>query len=61
MSLPTTLNAPAALAAPPGQTPALADLRSQIAALVQQYANMAHAPQPFVPGETVVPVSGTRS
>ena len=52
MSLPTTLAQPAA------QTPALADLRSQIATLVQQYASIAHAPQPFIPGETVVPVSG---
>ena len=52
MSLPTALAIPAA------HTPALADLRSQIAALVQQYANIAHAPQPFIPGETAVPVSG---
>jgi CDP-6-deoxy-D-xylo-4-hexulose-3-dehydrase len=33
-------------------------LRSQIAELVQQYANMAFSPKPFVPGESAVPVSG---
>jgi CDP-6-deoxy-D-xylo-4-hexulose-3-dehydrase len=34
------------------------ELRREIAALVQQYAEVAHAPKPFVPGETPVPVSG---
>jgi CDP-6-deoxy-D-xylo-4-hexulose-3-dehydrase len=35
-----------------------AALRSQIAALVEEYAAIAYAPQPFVPGQTPVPVSG---
>jgi CDP-4-dehydro-6-deoxyglucose reductase, E1 len=34
------------------------DLRAQIAVLVQQFADLAHAPAPFVPGESPVPVSG---
>ena len=38
--------------------PQLDKLRSQIADLVQQYADIAYAPKPFVPGESVVPVSG---
>lgn len=38
--------------------PQLDNLRSQISDLVQQYADIAYAPQPFVPGETPVPVSG---
>ncbi|MFM2343377.1 MAG: hypothetical protein RLZZ592_3030 [Pseudomonadota bacterium] len=33
-------------------------IRREIAALVQQYADIVHAPKPFVPGESVVPVSG---
>ena len=33
-------------------------VRREIAALVQQYADIVHAPQPFVPGQTPVPVSG---
>jgi CDP-6-deoxy-D-xylo-4-hexulose-3-dehydrase len=33
-------------------------LRAEIAALVQQYADVVHAPRPFVPGESMVPVSG---
>lgn len=33
-------------------------IRQQIAALVDQYASIALAPKPFVPGETVVPPSG---
>jgi CDP-6-deoxy-D-xylo-4-hexulose-3-dehydrase len=33
-------------------------LRGQIAELVQQYAELALAPKPFVPGESPVPVSG---
>jgi len=33
-------------------------LRGQIAELVQQYADLVHAPKPFVPGESPVPVSG---
>jgi CDP-6-deoxy-D-xylo-4-hexulose-3-dehydrase len=33
-------------------------IRREIAALVQQYAEIAHAPQKFVPGESAVPVSG---
>lgn len=38
--------------------PQLDKLRSQISELVQQYADIAYAPKPFVPGETAVPVSG---
>jgi CDP-6-deoxy-D-xylo-4-hexulose-3-dehydrase len=38
--------------------PQLDKLRSQISELVQQYADMAYAPKPFVPGATAVPVSG---
>lgn len=33
-------------------------LRKQIAELVQQYADVVHAPKPFVPGQSPVPVSG---
>ena len=36
----------------------LTQLRSEIAGLVQRYADAAHAPQPFVPGTSVLPVSG---
>ena len=38
--------------------PQLDNLRSQIAELVQQYADIAYAPKAFVPGESAVPVSG---
>jgi CDP-6-deoxy-D-xylo-4-hexulose-3-dehydrase len=38
--------------------PRLDKLRSQISELVQQYADIAYAPKPFVPGVTPVPVSG---
>jgi CDP-6-deoxy-D-xylo-4-hexulose-3-dehydrase len=38
--------------------PQLDKLRSQISELVQQYADIAYAPEPFVPGQSVVPVSG---
>lgn len=38
--------------------PQLDKLRNQINALVHQYAEIAHAPGKFVPGESVVPVSG---
>jgi len=38
--------------------PQLDKLRGQISDLVQQYADIAYAPKPFVPGESVVPVSG---
>lgn len=38
--------------------PKLDSLRSQISELVQQYADIAFAPKPFVAGYTVVPVSG---
>ena len=38
--------------------PELDKLRSQISALVQQYADIAYAPKPFVPGQSTVPVSG---
>ncbi len=33
-------------------------IRREIAALVQQYADAVHAPQAFLPGETVIPPSG---
>ncbi|NYS59722.1 lipopolysaccharide biosynthesis protein RfbH [Vreelandella salicampi] len=33
-------------------------LRQEISQLVEQYANQAHAPQPFTPGESVIPPSG---
>jgi CDP-4-dehydro-6-deoxyglucose reductase, E1 len=33
-------------------------LRAEIAALVQQFSDVAHAPKAFVPGESAVPVSG---
>ena len=38
--------------------PQLDKLRKQISELVQQYADIAYIPKPFVPGETAVPVSG---
>ena len=38
--------------------PQLEKLRSQISELVQQYAEIAYTPTPFVPGQTAVPVSG---
>jgi CDP-6-deoxy-D-xylo-4-hexulose-3-dehydrase len=38
--------------------PQLDKLRSQIGELVEQYAAIAYAPKPFVPGQTAVPVSG---
>jgi len=38
--------------------PQLDKIRSQISELVQQYADIAYAPKTFVPGQTVVPVSG---
>jgi CDP-6-deoxy-D-xylo-4-hexulose-3-dehydrase len=38
--------------------PELDKLRSQISELVQQYADIAYAPQSFVPGQSAVPVSG---
>ena len=52
MSIPIVTGAPA-VATVPG-----ADLRAQIAALVQQYADQELAPKPFVAGQSVVPVSG---
>ncbi|WP_077036284.1 lipopolysaccharide biosynthesis protein RfbH [Pelomonas sp. KK5] len=44
--------------APVNFQPQLDKLRTQISELVQQYADIAYAPKPFVPGESVVPVSG---
>jgi CDP-6-deoxy-D-xylo-4-hexulose-3-dehydrase len=38
--------------------PQLDKLRNQISELVQQYADIAYAPKPFVPGLSAVPVSG---
>lgn len=52
-SIPTTIPIAPAVAADPG-----AALRTQIAALVQQYADLALAPKEFVPGVSTVPVSG---
>jgi CDP-4-dehydro-6-deoxyglucose reductase, E1 len=49
MNIPITPATPA----PPG-----AELRAQIATLVQQYADQHLAPVPFVPGQSAVPVSG---
>ena len=49
--------APAGLAPAAGSVEALA-LRAQIAALVQQYADITYAEKPFIPGESPVPVSG---
>ncbi len=46
------------LAPAPGATPELDALRQQIAGLVDEYARLALAPQPFEPGRTVVPPSG---
>lgn len=41
---------------PPTVTPA--DLRRQIADLVDEYASLVYQPRPFLPGESVVPPSG---
>lgn len=38
--------------------PQLDKLRRKISELVQQYADIAYAPEPFAPGESAVPVSG---
>lgn len=38
--------------------PQLDKIRNQINELVQQYADIAHAPEPFIPGESAIPVSG---
>lgn len=38
--------------------PKLDELRSQINELVRQYAEIAHTPKAFVPGQSTVPVSG---
>lgn len=38
--------------------PTLEQLRSQIAGLVQQFADISYAPKPFIPGQSAVPVSG---
>src|SRR5579875_3651166 len=44
---------------PTERDPADADeLRRQILELVGEYARLAHAPKPFLPGESPVPVSG---
>ena len=51
-SIPIVSAAPVAPAVPG------AALRAQIAELVQQYADQQLAPKPFVPGQSVVPVSG---
>src|ERR1700742_3063167 len=40
------------------KNPQLDELRLRIGELVRQYADIACAPKPFVPGETPVPVSG---
>jgi CDP-6-deoxy-D-xylo-4-hexulose-3-dehydrase len=46
------------LAPAPGATSETEALRRQIGELVRQYADLAHAPKPFVPGESPVAVSG---
>ena len=51
-SIPIIATTPAAPAVP-GTA-----LRAQIAELVQQYADQQLAPKPFIPGQSVVPVSG---
>jgi CDP-6-deoxy-D-xylo-4-hexulose-3-dehydrase len=38
--------------------PQLDKIRNEIQQLVQQYADIAYAPQPFIPGKSAVPVSG---
>lgn len=38
--------------------PQLDNIRNQISNLVQQYAEIAYAPKPFIAGQTAVPVSG---
>lgn len=38
--------------------PQLDKIRTQISDLVEQYANIAYASKPFIPGQTAVPVSG---
>jgi CDP-6-deoxy-D-xylo-4-hexulose-3-dehydrase len=38
--------------------PQLDKIRNQISELVKQYAQISCAPRPFIPGETVIPVSG---
>lgn len=42
----------------PLPSPTAEALRKQIGELVRQYAEIAHAPAPFVPGQSAVPVSG---
>ena len=46
------------LLAPEVTTKSSDALRSEIAALVQQYADIVYAPKPFIPGVSPVPVSG---
>lgn len=41
-----------------GHQPRLDKIRAQIAGLVEEYADLTYAPQPFIPGESPVPVSG---
>src|SRR5271155_1602636 len=41
-----------------GSSDPVAELRSQIAGLVQQFAELSLAPKPFVPGQSIVPMSG---
>lgn len=52
MNAPVTPTVPAVPVAAPNS------LRTQIGELVRRYAETAHAPKPFVPGESAVPVSG---
>jgi len=52
------MSIPIVTAAPTAPTVPGAELRAQIAALVQQYADQQLAPKPFVAGQSVVPVSG---
>jgi len=54
----TPIDANPAASAPAAPTPATSAIRAQIAELVQQYADITYAPKVFVPGQSVVPVSG---
>lgn len=44
--------------APPKESQEAAELRSQILAMVERYAAVAHAESPFVPGQSLVRVNG---
>lgn len=58
MNIPIVPAAAPLAAAPDAANPATTALRQQIAALVQQYADLTYAAKPFQPGVSPVPVSG---